>query len=76
MLLVDVQSEYVHFADYIFERDKYINYEPIDKKDAVLISCEESRAKLADIGIEGEIISTARIAYQFYWMMEAVSLVI
>lgn len=56
LLLIDIQCNYVHFADNIFARDKHLLYEPVDEKDAIVITCEESRDHLAKIGIKGEII--------------------
>lgn len=59
LLLIDTQYDYVHFADDIFGRERNLRYEPIDEKEAVIITCKESRDFLANMGIEGEIISTA-----------------
>lgn len=58
LLLLDIQYNYVHFADGIFKREKHLLYEPIDEKNAVIITCKESRDFLADMGIAGEIIPT------------------
>ena len=58
LLLIDRQTDHIHFSDPIFERQKSLNYHPIQKEDAVVISCEESRHFLAGIGINGEIIPT------------------
>ena len=58
LLLVDKQKEYVHFSDAVFARQKHLNYKPIRENDATVISCEDSRRFLAEIGIAGEIIST------------------
>lgn len=58
LLLVDTQCDYVHFADNIFKREKWLRYEPADEKIAAVITCAESRNFLSDIGIEGEIIPT------------------
>ena len=58
LLLLDTQIRYVHYADDIFCRDKYLKYEPINEADAITISCAESRDFLYRIGIFGEIIST------------------
>lgn len=58
LVLVDTQVEYVHFSDEIFNRDKRIKYMPINKDEALLVKCEESRAFLHRIGIEGEILPT------------------
>ncbi len=57
LLLIDIQKDYVHFSDSIFERDR-LPAAPINAELAVVISCEESRAFLSGIGIHGEIIHT------------------
>lgn len=59
LLVVDTQCPHIHYSDEIFARDKRLNYEPIDESDATVISCKESRDFLKDLGINGEIISTA-----------------
>ena len=59
LLLVDVQKEYVGFSDEIFAREKHLEVEPIRKEEATVITCEESRKFLQDLGIDGEIISTS-----------------
>ena len=58
LLLVDVQREYVGFSDEIFAREPRLGYEPINKEEATVITCEESRVFLRTLGIDGEIIST------------------
>lgn len=58
LLLLDTQVEYIHFSDEIFSRDKRMEYVPINKENAIMLKCEESRTFLHDIGIEGEILST------------------
>lgn len=58
LLLTDIQYDHVHFADNIFKREKHLRYEPIDEKAATVITCNESRSFLSDIGIEGEIVPT------------------
>ena len=57
LLLVDMQKDFVHYSDGIFERGK-IPYSPVDDTLATVISCEESRNFLSFLGIHGEIIST------------------
>jgi len=59
LLLLDIQYDYVHFSDAIFKREKRLLYEPIDEKNAVIITGKESRDFLAKMGIGGEIIPTA-----------------
>lgn len=58
LLLIDRQYDYVHFADDIFKRERHLLYEPIDEKNAVIITCKESRDFLAKTGIAGEVIQT------------------
>lgn len=58
LLLIDVQVPFVHFSDEIFSRDKRLKYNPINENDAVLITCEQSREFLNEMGIYGEIIRT------------------
>lgn len=59
LLIIDTQCDCVHFSDNIFKREKYLRYEPIDEKTATVITCDESRVFLADLGISGEIVPTA-----------------
>ena len=56
--MMDTQCSQIHYSDEIFSRDKRLNYEPIDEENAIVISCQQSRRFLKDMGIAGEIIST------------------
>lgn len=58
LLLLDIQYNYVHFADNIFRKERHLKYEPIDEKNAVIITCGQSREFLARMGIAGEIVPT------------------
>ena len=58
LLVIDTQYPYIHFADSIFGRAHSLAYEPIHEDNAIIISTEESRAFLANIGIDGEIVAT------------------
>ncbi len=57
LLVVDVQENYIHSSDRIFEKDKNTKFKPIIVK-PIIISCEQSRKFLNDLGIDGEIIYT------------------
>ncbi|MBQ3669619.1 MAG: MBL fold metallo-hydrolase [Clostridia bacterium] len=57
LLLMDVQKDFVHFSDGIFERDR-LPCMPIDESKGTVITCAESRSFLALRGISGEIIPT------------------
>jgi len=59
LLLIDTQTNDVHYSDPIFAREKSLRFVPIDESKAEVVSCRESRAFLANIGIAGEIISTS-----------------
>lgn len=56
-LLIDVQKDFIHASDYIFQRERRL-FVPLDASKATVISCEESRAFLAELGISGEILHT------------------
>ena len=58
LLLIDTQKDYIDHSDKIFARDK-IPYMPIDKMLATIISCDASRDFLKQMGISGEIVTTA-----------------
>ena len=58
LLVIDIQYSYIHFADSIFVRDKKLAYETIHADNAIIISIEDSRVFLRNIGINGEIVAT------------------
>lgn len=58
LFLIDTQKPYIHFSDEIFARDKRLKYEPINTDNSIIITVQNSRKFLKNIGIEGEIIST------------------
>lgn len=58
LLVFDTQTQYIHFSDGIFERDKHLKYEPINAENSISLQCEEGRAFFERIGINGEIIPT------------------
>ena len=58
LLLMKSQSGSVHFADGIFAREPRLGYKLIDESCATVLTFENSRRFLAELGIEGEIIST------------------
>ena len=58
LVVVDIQRDFIHYSDNIFQREKHRIFKPIKDDEAIIISCMESRDFLADIGINGEIIYT------------------
>lgn len=58
-LVMDTQVPNLHFSDEIFSRDKTLRLLPSVPEDkAEVIACKNSRAFLAALGIDGEIVST------------------
>ena len=58
-LVIDTQVPNLHFSDDIFSRDKTLRMSPSVPEDkAEVIACKDSRAFLAALGIDGEIVST------------------
>lgn len=58
-LVMDTQVPNLHFSDEIFSRDKTLRLLPSVPEDkAEVIACKDSRAFLAALGIDGEIVST------------------
>ena len=58
IVVMDVQREYIHAADGVFEKEKNDAFIPIVDDNVKCIRIEESRELLSKIGINGEIIST------------------
>lgn len=56
--VADVQTEFIHSSDYIFEREKNPDFVPIDDSKIKIISAQKSRKFLKELGISGEIIHT------------------
>ena len=58
-LVMDTQVPNLHFSDDIFSRDKTLRFLPsVPEDNAEVIACKDSRAFLAALGIDGEIVST------------------
>lgn len=58
VVVMESQSDYVHSSDHIFERDKRFDYVPVDDEKKRLVTFEDSRDFLRELGIEGNIIPT------------------
>ena len=56
--VMDVQTEFIHSPDYIFERENNSDFVPIDDSKIKIISAQKSRKFLKELGISGEIIHT------------------
>lgn len=58
IVVVDVQQPFIHSSDHIFEKEKKTHFLPINEEEIKIISTEESRLFLQEVGIHGEIIYT------------------
>ena len=58
IVVMDVQTGYIHDPDYIFEKEKHKDFVPIDDSKIKIISIQKSRKFLKELGISGEIIHT------------------
>lgn len=56
--IADVQKDFVHISDSIFEKEHNKYYIPINDEKLKIISFDESRALLKNIGISGELLYT------------------
>ena len=58
IVVMDVQSEYIHAADRIFDEDKRLKFTPIDNSKVKIVHIKESRQFLKECGIDGQIMHT------------------
>lgn len=58
LLVCDIQKDFLHSSDHIFEKENRKDYVPINDGKARVISISESRKVLGEIGIDGEIVAT------------------
>ncbi len=58
IVVFEEQREYVHFSDKIFEKDKSIQFKPIDDDTVIYMACSDSRRFLLENGVDGEVIHT------------------
>lgn len=56
VVVMESQKEFVHASDHIFERDKRFVYEPVNDEKTRLVTFEDSREFLLELGIQGSII--------------------
>lgn len=58
LIIMESQTDLVHYSDGIFEKEPYLGYKTIDERRGQVLLFEDSRKFLKELGIEGEIIST------------------
>ena len=58
IVIADVQREYIHSSDHIFQKENNRSFVPVDESRAEVITIEQSREFLESLGIDGELIHT------------------
>lgn len=58
IVVFDVQTEYIHASDHIFEKEKNSSFMPIDDTRVRVVPIPQSRAFLQSAGIKGEVFHT------------------
>ncbi len=58
IVVMDIQQNFIHNADPIFEKEKHSKFIPIDDSKIRMINISDSKAFLSEIGISGEIFHT------------------
>ncbi len=53
--VMDVQKDYIHSSDHIFEKERRSDFVPVDDKKVRIVPITESRSFLNELGISGEI---------------------
>lgn len=58
IVVMDVQTDFIHSSDHIFGKEKHSDFIPIDDKKVRLVPIRKSRRFLKELGISGEVIHT------------------
>ena len=58
LIILESQTEYVHYSDSIFAKEPHLNYKPIDESKALILKFDDARSFLDSLGIDGNIGST------------------
>lgn len=58
IIVMDVQKDYVHFMDYVFQNEGNISFRPVNDSKTRLLDIKDSRSFLDKLGIKGEVIHT------------------
>lgn len=58
IVVMDVQKDHIHDSDHIFAKEKNSTFHPIADGKVRIVNISESRAFLADLGIDGEVLHT------------------
>ena len=55
LVVMESQTDFIHYSDPIFARDPHLNYRPIDERNALILKFDEAPSFLDSLGINGNI---------------------
>lgn len=55
LVIMESQTDFVHYSDSIFAREPNLSYKPIDESKAVILKFDEAPSFLGSLGINGSI---------------------
>ena len=55
LVVMESQTDFIHYSDPIFAREPHLNYRPIDERNALILNFDEAPSFLDSLGINGNI---------------------
>ncbi len=55
LVVMESQTDFIHYSDPIFAREPHLNYRPIDERNALILKFDEAPSFLYSLGINGNI---------------------
>ncbi len=55
LVVMESQTDFIHYSDPIFAREPHLNYRPIDERNALILKFDEAPSFLDSLGINGNI---------------------
>lgn len=55
LVIMESQTDFIHYSDPIFAREPHLNYRPIDERNALILKFDEAPSFLDSLGINGNI---------------------
>ena len=55
LVVMESQTDFIHYSDPIFAREPHLNYRPIDERNALILKFDEALSFLDSLGINGNI---------------------
>jgi glyoxylase-like metal-dependent hydrolase (beta-lactamase superfamily II) len=55
LVVMESQTDFIHYSDPIFAREPHLNYRPIDERNALILKFDEAPSFLDFLGINGNI---------------------